>query len=803
MEKLQERLAARRRAYPVAAGRLEALLPALTAEERRYVETLWALLEVRDLVSVEPETLLGYVRASLRARALLDYTAAVPEELFVPYVLYPRVNNEALDGSREWLFQEIADCVKGKTLLAAALEVNLWCCQQATYQSTDDRTIAPRGMCRRAFGRCGEESTLAVSALRSVGIPARQVYAPRWAHCDDNHAWVEFWAEDGWHYLGACEPEPVADEGWFISAASRAMLVRAIVPAPTEQGYQVVNTLSRYADTAVLRVRVTRRGQGLPGVGVCFQLVNDSQLYTLFSCDTDAAGTAAFETGLGCLVVSAWWEGRLMEKLVDVRTQREVDLPWEEGFDPSREERQATWRLRPPAELVPGPSPRSEAHQQRLRRCEAMRGEKVASYSQGNSSPWLEKARGNREELERFLALEVFSGEDKEALLRTLTDKDLADVTCAALEDALAGALPWRERYPRRIWESWLLAPRVEHEALLPIRRELRQLLAGETLTSGEAVLDWMREHIRPLDDHGLTDRRGSGAGYVGERVCPRGEWNILAVQLCRALGLPARLRPEDGAVLLAGESAVRCPSEGEAPVRLELETAGERLTYREHFTLSRWTGAGYQTLSLPELTLADHCGLTLCPGSYRLVTDRRQIDGTASVTVHSFLLEADRTVHLALQPDETAEMLQKTALPPVKRKSLTGIDMPDNLGKLGVPSLLIFAQSGGEPTEHLLLELLELREAYRAGGWPIQLLLEQPEQAENARLREVLAALPASSCALCPPDERFAVQRAMGVGDHRLPLAVAVDREGRGVYACANYSIRSAHTLLKILKML
>ena len=83
------------------------------------------------------------------------------------------------------------------------------------------------GMCNSARGRCGEESTLAVSAMRSVGIPARQCYVPRWAHCDDNHAWVEVWADGDWHYLGACEPEPVLDKGWFTAAASKAMLVHA------------------------------------------------------------------------------------------------------------------------------------------------------------------------------------------------------------------------------------------------------------------------------------------------------------------------------------------------------------------------------------------------------------------------------------------------------------------------------------------------------------------------------------------------------------------------------------------------
>jgi len=47
--------------------------------------------------------------------------------------------------------------------------------------------------------------------MRAVGIPARQVYTPRWAHTDDNHAWIEVWTGDRWHFMGACEPEAVLD----------------------------------------------------------------------------------------------------------------------------------------------------------------------------------------------------------------------------------------------------------------------------------------------------------------------------------------------------------------------------------------------------------------------------------------------------------------------------------------------------------------------------------------------------------------------------------------------------------------
>ena len=77
----------------------------------------------------------------------------------------------------------------------AILEVNHWCHERVTYEPSDARTSSPLQSIRTGRGRCGEESTFTVAALRSIGIPARQVYTPRWAHTDDNHAWVEAWAD--------------------------------------------------------------------------------------------------------------------------------------------------------------------------------------------------------------------------------------------------------------------------------------------------------------------------------------------------------------------------------------------------------------------------------------------------------------------------------------------------------------------------------------------------------------------------------------------------------------------------------
>lgn len=169
--------------------------PALTSEEKAAMEFLYAYMSDPDMAGYSPEFYLENVRSSLRARSEMPWGRQVPEREFMHFVLPLRVNNESLDMSRPQFYEELKDRVKGLSMTDAILEVNHWCHEKVTYKPSDARTSSPLSAVSQAIGRCGEESTFAVAALRSVGIPARQVYTPRWAHTDDNHAWVEAWAD--------------------------------------------------------------------------------------------------------------------------------------------------------------------------------------------------------------------------------------------------------------------------------------------------------------------------------------------------------------------------------------------------------------------------------------------------------------------------------------------------------------------------------------------------------------------------------------------------------------------------------
>ena len=148
----------------------------------------------------------------------------IPEDIFLHYVLPCRVNNENLDSFRIVYYDDLRR-IKGMDMKQAALEINHWCHEKVTYQPSDIRTSSPMSTILSARGQMRRGIDIYSSALRTAGIPARQVYTPRWAHTDDNHAWVEIWIDGKWYYMGACEPEPVLDRGWFTEPARRAMLV--------------------------------------------------------------------------------------------------------------------------------------------------------------------------------------------------------------------------------------------------------------------------------------------------------------------------------------------------------------------------------------------------------------------------------------------------------------------------------------------------------------------------------------------------------------------------------------------------
>lgn len=775
----------------------------------RALAFLRAALSPSDQLTLGEESLLRVARHAAMVRAAVPWGGAIPEDVFLPFVLFPRVNNEDAVCYHEILWDAIRPRLEGLDMTRAAMEVNRWCYENATYQSTDGRTANALTVLRRGFGRCGEESVLLVSALRACGIPARQVYAPLWSHCDDNHAWVEAWIDGDWHYMGACEPELSLDSGWFTAAASKAMLARTrawgLLPAGErdegcEGGAWIVNRTAAYARTALLTLRVTERGAPKAGLRVDFGLANMAAYGVICRKATDADGRVDFLTGLGTLHIRLTDGERALETDVDVarRTDYTVDFSAARPFAPGT----STYAQRPPREsrMQPADYPEAEvaAHARWLAEKGAAREARFAVY--GDTDELLKLARGNRDVIGAFLADARFEPADARALLETLREKDLADATVEMLSDALMGALPWKERWPREVWTRCVLCPRVADEMLRPFRRWALEALPR--FDAAEAVWRWLEAHTRleaPRPEGAMQDLRAA----LESGVCSRAGRDILFVALCRASGIPARLDPVTGEKQFWVGAACR-PLSSAVPARLKLVNgAGRTLTGGVHFSLSALEDGEYRTLNLYGAALEEAMELSLPAGRYRAMTAARQIDGSLEGAIIDLELKPGEVAEatLTLPEDRTGEKLLRAPLPELAATDRRGgmVSLPGALG--GRPGLVAVIAPGQEPTEHFLNELLENREALAARGVAVRLLVHHRREENNAKLQSVLKSLPDAAC-LAGPDGAALVRwrELLNAGELRLPLAVAVGEAGEGLFAFVNYNVGSVATLIGVI---
>ena len=173
LEYTRGRLLAREAAFGPRREEVSAALAACAGEERPLLAYYYATLPLTDVGDYSPAYFLSVARQALAVREEFPWCQALAEHRFLKDVAYPRVNTEELAPCRELFHDALAPRVRGLSLEEAILEVNRWCAEEATYRSTDGRTASPLQVYQRGFGRCGEESTFLVTALRSVGIAAR------------------------------------------------------------------------------------------------------------------------------------------------------------------------------------------------------------------------------------------------------------------------------------------------------------------------------------------------------------------------------------------------------------------------------------------------------------------------------------------------------------------------------------------------------------------------------------------------------------------------------------------------------
>ncbi len=731
----------------LAAGRSEALFSVfgsgrLTTEQREALEFLYAYMPLCDLAEYDGDYFLRQVDGALRAREYFPWGKTVPEDIFRHFVLVHRVSNEYMDDARDAFFEELKERVKDIPMYDAALEVNHWCHEKVTYRATDARTSAPLALMKTSWGRCGEESVFTVTALRAVGIPARQCYTPRWVHTDSNHAWVEVWVDGKWHYLGACEPEPELDVAWFDGPVQRAMMTHTTVyglyNGPEEKNietplYSVINTLANYAAVRRAAVRVVdTEGNPVSDAAVKFKVYNYAELYPIVTLQSDGEGRAAIDTGMGDLMI--WVSkgdnyGYVKSTPGDAEVTVVLDRRPGEAYSESY-----TMEAPPEKPFTELPAEKIAVNAVRLAYEDSLRNAYMATFPDeayalglaaetgldgGQVWHYLHAAQGNWRDIERFIR---GHGAQAFAMLATLREKDIRDTPADVLDSYMG-----RTGDGDDFWR-YTASPRIGHELITPFR----DFFPGEK-SPPEIIAH--AGSIRISDADNYYNCRQTPAGVLELQAADRGSRDIYFVALCRAAGIPARLDPATAApqyrsggewvnVDFDGESVTgMVPSRG---ILVLCNAPGNIVTpgYGSHFTVAVYKDGDFRTLELGDRfgeawAEREPVVIRLEEGYYRLMTASRANDGSATVDVQYFSITENRAHTAVIRLPAVEGKLFVQGIVDMNSIVVTDGGEKTTLKKLshGKGVVLCFADPDKEPTKHILQELPAYRQALEDWG--------------------------------------------------------------------------------------
>ena len=828
----------------------------MTPEEKEALTFLYAYMPIGDITDYSGEFYLKNIRSSFQAREEMPWGKDIPEDIFRHFVLPVRINNENLDESRMVFFGELKDRVKGLSLYDAVLEVNHWCHEKVIYTPSDARTSSPLASVKTAYGRCGEESTYTVAALRSVGIPARQVYTPRWAHTDDNHAWVEAWVGGKWYFLGACEPEPVLNMGWFNGPAYRSMLMHTKVfgkyYGPEDvmertKGYTEINVIDNYAPSAKASVKVTdAEGAAVEGALVEFKIYNYAEFYSVARKTTDAEGVCTMTAGKGDMLVWASKDGKFGYGKVSFGKDEQITI----ALDKTGGNMEAVeLDIVPPVDgtiPVEVTDEQKEKNAIRLHQEDSIRNKYVATFyteekaaalakelntDEAKTKEYMIASRGNWMELEKFLRETPAEKRNLAMeLLGVVSAKDLRDTPASVFADHLNNT----PVVDSELFVEYVLNPRVSNEFLTPYKGFALNNIDEETRKAiqenpAEELVNWVKQNITIKEDLNPQHIAIMPMGVWKSRVADKHSRDIFFVAAARSCGIPARIEPvakkvqyyQNGWVDVDFEAAVQSNAkQGKVVASYAPIKALQDPKYYSHFTIAKLLDNGkLQTLDFESANGADMGAgntwsallknlLTLDEGNYVLVTGTRMANGSVLSEISFFSVEAGKTTQIKLEMRENLDEVQvignfnsENKFKPVNGDSETSILATTGRGYFVVAIL----GARQEPTNHAMRDIAAVKAELEEWGRGLVLLFPN-EKGWNSFDPKEFGELPSTITYGIDVDNKIQneIASAMKLANaNNLPIFIIADTFNRVVFVSQGYTIGLGEQMMKVIHKL
>ena len=779
--------------FPAKENEILNISNSLSNELKAYFMKAVTQMPATDIISVNIMDILQHVIHIYKTVTSIDYCKELPIDIVFDYILPYRVNDEDFSLYSIQFYRELSPLIKTDSISESALIANYWCYSKATYAQADDRTQNAITTIKSGRGRCGEESVLLVSALRSIGIPARQCYSPYWSHCDDNHAWVEIYTGSSWEFLGACEPEEKLNLGWFNNAASRALLIRHRVFGLSERQinndqnniFTTATSTDIYIKTKNVTVNVINNGEKLPYAKVGLYTINYCMPKLIYEKTTDCNGTAQFEIGMGDSLFFTYCNGKY-----DMAVCKEKD--YQVKLDISRCVKSVDFNLIPyEGNIQNDDFMPSKIHTDKLALLQSKR-EKSHKQSSNANNKYIKLSKLNSHVIEMFINDTYILDEHKVEILESLTKKDFCDINYEALCD-MELAYEYKEKFPYEIFSKYLLPLRVENEPLYPYKKFIKEYFKDKI--DIKYILDLLNE-MTIVDKYTYNGLVADIKGVIKNKLITTFSLPIHLVQISRAIGIPARLNPTtrqpeyfngdkfiyfydnnvNNNIDIDNANAINTTVK-ETIISIDKNTK-LKLNYESDFTICHIKDGYFNYLNFgEELTLPIQ--LSVEKGLYATTQATRQIDGSLIGTIYF-----NNNVTLQDPIIFTKDKLKK-------------IDIPDEIiNTMNGKKVIAYIQNNSEPTEHFLNELLENEDKILTSN--IEVILYGSTNEKNDTLSLILNKNLAKYNISEFNNSWKQFRKDMHIGDLRLPFITAT-MDKKGLYSFANYNVGTVDMLLKI----
>ena len=778
--------------YPFLKEKIEENIP-LGSERILYKKCITQMI-FADMISVDFADIKTHVEYVQNALNSFDYCKDIPDEIILDYVLPYRTNNEAFCLYVPKFYNELKEKVSGKTRSEAAKEVNFWCLSKATYAQADIRTRNAFAVYNCGKGRCGEESVFCVAALRSVGIPARQVYSPFWSHCDDNHAWVEAYTENGWEFMGACEPENILNTGWFNNASSRALAVRYRcfglnnneVTNDENHIYKTGLSTETYGKTHDIKANITLNGQACRDILVGVYIINYGMPCRILENKTNAKGEVLFTIGRGDFLLIA-----KSGENYDIAMCRESDneIRLELSKRPSY------------VEINQIPS-KGDVHEEKnvktkeyLDCIQKLNAERISNHIFPENT-YKTLSGYNYPVIQKFIENDKYSNEEKKLVLDTLTEKDFCDITYDTLDDIAINLKYLTNTNKDDFWnKKFVLQLRVKNEALYPHREYAERYLQEHDLRKPLDIYNHLKQ-FKHYDEFNYSGVIPDLKAVLKYNCLTTESLPIHFVQLCRTLGIPSEIDNNTNVVRYRTKNEFMDLGHEKIKgnkIRI-INQSGEDFK-SEEVTISALTDQGIvhfgKCLQSDDL-IKDKSNVNMngfADGIYAITASRREIDG--SIYGYMKIIKAEVGTQYNINLDKIEDHTSE---------KLLSFDIPTNLCSLAGNNIIAYIENTSEPTEHFLNEILENRERLIKNNISIHLYTDK--YAQNDILKKVLKES-FTEIKIVEFDNKWNKFRAdMQIGDFRLPFIVAV-KDSKGLYAFANYNVGTVGLINKIFEVI